>query len=182
MCKGIQGQLEIALLADGVAIDQLYPLDVDRAFKKLEPHLDQIVFWEGGAQSQQFFRDGEVVMGNIWHTRANLLKKEDPKFTWTWAQGMLTPSTWCVPKGNPAGAKVMDFIRSTQAPEGQISLLRAMGNGPVNPAALPLMTDEDKAVSPTTPENAAVQFMVNAEYYGEHEADLQNKFLDFIAA
>ena len=28
--------LEAALMADGVAPDKLYPLDVDRAFKKLE--------------------------------------------------------------------------------------------------------------------------------------------------
>ena len=66
------------LLADGVAPDDLYPLDVDRAFAKLKPLLPDLIFWEGGAQSQQLFRDGEVVMGNIWHTRANLLAQGEP--------------------------------------------------------------------------------------------------------
>ena len=134
MCKWIEGQLEGVLLADGVAPDQMYPLDVDRAFKKLKPHLDNIIFWGGGAQSQQLFRDGEVVMGNIWHTRANLLKKESAgKFDWTWNQNLMFASAWCVPKGNPAGKKVFDFINTSLDPAPQISLLRAMGNGPHQP-------------------------------------------------
>src|SRR3954468_18858300 len=46
--------LEIALIADGVPADKLYPLDVDRAFKKLEqikPNLR--LWWSSGAQSVQ---------------------------------------------------------------------------------------------------------------------------------
>ena len=40
--KAIAPELEFALLADGVPIDQLYPLDLDRAFKKMReirPHI-----------------------------------------------------------------------------------------------------------------------------------------------
>jgi putative spermidine/putrescine transport system substrate-binding protein len=183
MCKWIQGQLEGVLLADGVEPDKMYPLDVDRAFKKLQPHLDNIIFWESGAQSQQLFRDGEVVMGNIWHTRANLLKRESHgTFDWTWNQNLLFASAWCVPKGNPAGKKVFDFINSSLDPEGQISLLRAMGNGPTNPKALELMTAEDKAVYALAPENSKSQLKIDAAYYTDREADLQNKFLDLISA
>ncbi len=39
-------------MADGVAPDALYPLDVDRAFRKLEqikPHI--AVWWTSGGQS-----------------------------------------------------------------------------------------------------------------------------------
>ncbi len=181
MCKWIQGQLESVLLADGVKPDEMYPLDVDRAFKKLEPLLPEIIFWESGAQSQQLFRDGEVVMGNIWHTRANLLRKENPDLTWTWNENLLFSSAWSVPKGNPAGKKVYDFINSSLRPEGQIVLLRLMGNGPSNPKALDMMTEEDKAVYPLAPENAKTGLRVMAEYYAENEAELQNRFLDFIS-
>lgn len=43
------GVLELALLADGVAPDKLYPLDLDRAFKKLDTIKKDIVWWGGGA-------------------------------------------------------------------------------------------------------------------------------------
>ncbi|QKC92035.1 MULTISPECIES: ABC transporter substrate-binding protein [unclassified Mesorhizobium] len=181
MCKWIQGQLEAVLLADGVKPQDIYPLDVDRAFKKLEPLLPNLIFWESGAQSQQLFRDGEVVMGNIWHTRANLLRKENPDYTWTWNQNLMFASAWSVPKGNPAGKKVFDFINSSMDPEGQVTLLRLMGNGPSNPKALALMTDEDKAVYSLAPENAKTGLAVSAQYYADNEAELQNKFLDFIS-
>jgi putative spermidine/putrescine transport system substrate-binding protein len=181
MCKWIQGQLEMVLLADGVAPADLYPLDVDRAFAKLEPHLDQIIFWEGGAQSQQLFRDGEVVMGNIWHTRAKLLIQENADYAITWNQNALQISAWSVPRGNPSGKKVFEFINSALDPEPQITLLRLMGNGPTNPAAEAMMTDEDRVFNPTSPANKQNQVLVNPSWYAEHEAETQNKFLDLIS-
>src|SRR5262249_1097942 len=52
--------LIFALLADGVPREKLYPLDLDRAFRKLDeikPHIK--VWWREGNQSQQLLRDGE---------------------------------------------------------------------------------------------------------------------------
>lgn len=66
-----------ALLADGVAKEELYPLDVDRAFAKLDeikPHIN--VWWTTGDQSQQIFRDEEVVMGLLWDGRASGLREQ----------------------------------------------------------------------------------------------------------
>jgi putative spermidine/putrescine transport system substrate-binding protein len=50
--------LEFALLADGVPMDQLYPIDMDRAFRKLDeirPHIT--VWWSTGAQPAQLLTD-----------------------------------------------------------------------------------------------------------------------------
>ncbi len=48
-----RGNLEIALLADGVDPAKLYPLDVDRAFKKLATLKPSIgIWWNSGAQSR----------------------------------------------------------------------------------------------------------------------------------
>ena len=43
--------LEIALLADGVAPDKLYPLDADRALKKLDTIKPDTIFWSTNSQS-----------------------------------------------------------------------------------------------------------------------------------
>ena len=181
MCKYIQGQLETVLLADGVPAEKLYPLDVDRAFRKLKPLLPEIIFWDGGAQSQQLFRDGEVVMGNIWHTRANLLRKEDQRFNWTWSQNVFFASAWSVPKGNPAGKKVFEFINSSLDPASQLTLFRLMGNGPSNPKTLSLMTPQELALNPTSPMNTRTRIPINPAYYAQNESDLQNRYLDFIS-
>ena len=68
--------LIFALLADGVPLERIYPLDIDRAFKKLDqikPHIK--VWWREGTQSQQLIRDGEVDMMSIWNARATELKQ-----------------------------------------------------------------------------------------------------------
>ncbi len=66
--------LNAALLADGVPADKVYPMDIDRAFKKLDqikPHIK--VWWTQGNQSQQLIRDGEIDMMAIWNARASEL-------------------------------------------------------------------------------------------------------------
>ena len=65
---------QFALVADGVPPDKVFPLDVDRAFKKLDqikPHIK--VWWTQGNQSQQLLRDGEVDMMVMWNARASEL-------------------------------------------------------------------------------------------------------------
>ena len=65
-----QGMLELALLADGVAPSKLYPLDVERALKKISAIKDDVaVWWTTGAQSAQVLKDGEVDMIAIWGSR-----------------------------------------------------------------------------------------------------------------
>src|SRR5204863_314594 len=68
---------QFALVADGVAPDKVFPLDVDRAFKKLDqikPHIK--VWWTQGNQSQQLLRDGEVDMMVMWNARASELAQQ----------------------------------------------------------------------------------------------------------
>ena len=76
MYKWLAGSLEAVLLGDGVDPAHLYPLDVKRAFALIKANKDQFLLWGGGAASQQLFRDGEVVMGILWNTRASVLDRE----------------------------------------------------------------------------------------------------------
>lgn len=183
--KWMTGVLESALLADGVAPADLYPLDVDRALAKIEelkPHI--VSFWASGAESQQLLRDGEAVMGNIWHTRANLTKRDtEGDVDWTFDQGLVAPSGWTVIKGNPAGVKsAMEFIELSQTPEFQVTLLNELGNGPANPAAHALVSDDMKAVDASSKENLARQVALQAEWYADHYGSALDRYLALVAS
>src|SRR5690606_373819 len=53
--------LPVALLADGVPMDKLFPLDIDRAFRSLEKIRDHVsVWWTAGSQPPQLLQDKEV--------------------------------------------------------------------------------------------------------------------------
>jgi putative spermidine/putrescine transport system substrate-binding protein len=168
MSKMAGGQLEAALLADGVAPDKLFPLDVDRAIAKIKSIKDKIIFWNSGSESLQLFRDHEVVMGNIWNTRAFLLLNDmKGDFEWTWNQGILNASAWNIPKGNPAGAAMANrFVAATQDPEQQIALFKLMGYGPANPAAAALVPADLKHLNPMDDEALTLQIPSNAEWCG----------------
>ncbi|SKA30679.1 putative spermidine/putrescine transport system substrate-binding protein [Enhydrobacter aerosaccus] len=183
MRKDSQAMLELALMADGVPADKLYPLDVPRALKKIAAIKKDLLFWSTGAESQTMLREGEVVMGWLWHTRGVLLQKDtNKKITFSFDGGLLQPGLWVVPKGNPAGKQAMVGIASAQAPEGQVKLLAAMGNGPANPAAAPLVPAELNAINPAAPENVKVQAKIDADWYEKNYAKARQDFLDMIAS
>lgn len=180
--KHIDGQLEGALLADGVAVADLYPLDVDRALEKIKEIKEHTIFWGSGAESQQLFRDREVVMGNMFSTRSAVLRQEtDGGVDYHYNQGIVWPGAWIVMKGNPAGKDVFRFIASTQEPEAQIILFELLGNGPVNPEASALVPDEMKPYDPSSPENYAKQIPADAEWYAENSATVLNRYIEAIS-
>ncbi len=182
MYKWLVGALEAVLLGAGVEPDKLFPLDVKRAFALIKDHKDQFVLWGGGAASQQLFRDGEVVMGNLWSTRASVLDREsNGKLTWTWDQGVVAPGVLPVLVKNPAGPAVFDLLASMQAPERQIELLKILGNGPANPAAGALLTPELKKIDCGYEPNYQRQMPINTAWYAENYDRVQNDFLDLMA-
>ena len=72
--KAPKRTLYLALIADGVAPDQIYetlstPEGVDRAFKKLDTIKKDVVWWEAGAQPVQLLADGEVTMATGYNGR-----------------------------------------------------------------------------------------------------------------
>jgi putative spermidine/putrescine transport system substrate-binding protein len=183
MRKDSQAMLELCLIADGVPLDKLYPLDTKRAFAKLATIKSEVLYWNSGAESQSLMRDGECVMGLLWHTRANVLKTETKgRIAYSFKDGLLQPGLWVVPKGNPAGAEAFRAIASMQQPEGQVKLLAAMGNGPSNPAAQSLVPPELRSMNPADPANVAIQAKINAAWYIENHSKTFQTYLDFISS
>jgi putative spermidine/putrescine transport system substrate-binding protein len=167
--KQPNGMLEACMMAAGRDKDSVYPIDIDLAVGKLKEIKEYVIAWGSGSQSQELFRTGEVVMGNIWHTRANLLNQEtNGDVTWTWSQGIVTAGMWNVPNNNPAGTEnAMKFIASSQDPDQQLVLFNAMGNGPANPAAAAKVPADKKYIDPGQPENLAQQVLQNGPWYQE---------------
>ncbi len=90
MQKIATNNLEWALEADGVPIDQVYkvlatPGGVDRAFAKLETIKKDIVWWQAGAQPPQLLASHEVVMTTAWNGRIqNPIDHEHAPFKIVW--------------------------------------------------------------------------------------------------
>jgi putative spermidine/putrescine transport system substrate-binding protein len=184
MWKWMNGAVEGALLADGVPMDEIYPLDMDRALEKILSIEDHVIYWGSGAESQTMFLDEEVVMGNIWQTRSTVIERDTGgRVTWSWDQAIAYPAGWVIPAGNPAGAEYANrWIATMQDPALQIAVMECYGQGPSNPAALDLMTPEQRRLHPAAPENYEVQLIADSEYWAANYDDILNEFLDNISA
>jgi putative spermidine/putrescine transport system substrate-binding protein len=168
--RQMHGALEAALLADGVPRDRLYPLDLPRAFRKIEEIKEHLVFWSSGMASQALFLEEDIVMGSLWHTRAALLEEDTHgRVGWTWKDGLLAAGSWIVPKGNPAGRDpAMRWIASMQEPARQIAMMDCAGQGPANPASIPLLDAAQRRLHPGAPDNRAQQVVMDDAYFASH--------------
>jgi len=180
----VEGQLEGALLADGVDPKSLYPLNVERALAKIKSIKEHVIFWKTGAESEDLFRRGEVVAGNLWSSRVNVLRKEtNGRIGWNWEGAILAPAVWVIPKGNPAGKEAaMRLIAALQDPEGQAAYFKSYGAYPANPAAASLAPADLRPLDGSQPQHVAVQVPFNVEWYGRHTAEVQAKYLEMMSS
>lgn len=176
--------LEAALLADGVTPDKMYPLDVDRAFKKLEeikPHVT--VWWTSGAQSAQLLADGEVDMEMAWNGRVTAVAKEGLPIGYTFNEGFLQYTSLCILKGAPNLETAVKFINAAMAPDIQANFPAYIDYGPGNPEAYKTgkISPERAAEMPSSPENAAKQLLVSDEWWSSPAGEeAQKRWASFI--
>ncbi len=175
--------LEAAQMSLGRAPASLYPLDVAACLKRVGEIRRSSVYWASGSESEQFMRTGEAVMGQIWHTRAKVLEQEtNGRIKAVWNQGILQPGIFVIPRGNPGGELAQRWLASMLAkPEPQVQLLGFLGNGPTNPKAAALVPAELKRFNPTEPANAAVQVVVNGEWWGDNYQNANAEMMDTIS-
>ncbi|RCL27000.1 ABC transporter substrate-binding protein [Pseudomonas sp. AFG_SD02_1510_Pfu_092] len=126
------GVLELALLADGVAPDKLYPLDLDRAFKKLDTIKQDIVWWGGGAQSQQLLASGEASLGQFWNGRVYALQQDGAPVGVSWKQNLVMADFLVIPKGAKNKEAAMKFLANASSAEGQAEFANKTAYAPVN--------------------------------------------------
>ena len=95
------GSLEIALLADGVPADKLYPLDVDRALKSLDKIKRQVIWYDTNQQITQLMVSNQFAVGIAPDGRAMAAIGQAAPFAIEPNQSILTWSAFVVPKGAP---------------------------------------------------------------------------------
>jgi len=175
--------LAIALLADGVAPDKLYPLDLDRAFAKLDKiKPDVAVWWKSGDQSQQMFRSGEAVAGVLWSGRAFMLKNEGQPLQMVVPGSLRTNGYFIMVKDAPhksEALKLMDYFMTR--PEAHLAFRRQNFNDTMNKAAIDLLTDEERASALTAPENWNAMVQSDYEWIAQNRQMITERWKNWIA-
>jgi putative spermidine/putrescine transport system substrate-binding protein len=170
-------QLEVALLGDGVAPADLYPLDIDRAIAKLDTIKDDIIFYESLSQSSEQMIAQSVVMSNAVSQRALVASDNGAPFLPVWNQAVLAWECYGIPKGSPNKDAAVELLKYMARPEAQarVAGLLGMGSTAKDPAPVPDLTANQKLWLPSA-ENTRDAVTVDPQWWADHYAEAVERF------
>jgi len=159
---------EAALLADGVPMDKLYPIDIPRAAKKLKELAPHIVWWKNPNQPGQLLATGEVTMAMAPTNRIQTLIDQKAPLKIVWNESQWTFDIWYILKGASNAAAASRFFAFASEPEQQAKFAEVSAMAPVNPRAIPLVKPETAKTLPTYPENFGKMYKKNEAWWEEN--------------
>jgi putative spermidine/putrescine transport system substrate-binding protein len=175
--------LEQALLADGVPLDKLYPLDLERAFRSLDrikPHIT--VWWTSGAQAMQLLQSGEVDMISTWNGRSQAAIDGGAPVTIVWNQGLYSIEGWGIPRGTPRAEQAKAFVRFCGDARRQSEFTDQLAYGPTNLKAYEHIAAQRAAVLPTAAENIKRMRLPSPEWWTQHREKASERFNAWLLA
>lgn len=162
-------ELEFALLADGVQMADLYPLDIDRAFTSLDRIRKSVVkWWNTGALSAQLMERKEAMLGGAWNGRIQPLIDGGAPLAIEWNQSKRQLQSWAIVKGSPNKKNATKFIDFALQPNIQAKVAKHLSYGPTNKKTLDVITPEVSRMLPNSPEHYTHSFDRNDTWWAEN--------------
>ena len=185
--------LEFALMADGVPLDQVYrtldtPEGQDRAFRKLDTIKDEVVWWEAGAQPPQLLADGEVIMSTAYNGRIfNAQVLENQPFVIVWDGQALDTGYLAIVAGTERYEEAMQFVKFANRPGSIANISKYISYGPVRLSARALVDrhlETGTAMQPhmpTSPDNMKRALSLDWRWWSENRDDMYERFSAWLA-
>lgn len=179
--KAISPNLEFALLAAGVPVEDLYPIDVPRAFdmlRQIRPHV--IRFFDTGALGASLLADQTAVLGALWTNRVESLRQSGAPVAVEWNQAMRITEYSGIMKGSPNYDNALRLIDFSTSPQAQALSLPRIGLSPANIKAFDFISPEIAATLPTSPTHVGLGFEQNAAWWLENRAEIAGLWEEFL--
>ena len=175
----------VALLADGVSRDKLFPLDVDRCLKvwdRVAPSIE--VWYQSGSQMQQAMVDNTVAYCFCWDGRVQQARKANPNWTYVYEGGETHNSFIGIVKGTKNLDMALAFLQFTTDPRRQAVFVEKIGYSAPNPKAADYLPEALKPYLSTAPENRAKLLVLTPEeneIVAKETAEIENRWTAWIS-
>jgi putative spermidine/putrescine transport system substrate-binding protein len=171
--------MEIALLADGVPPDKLYPLDVDRAFKALDRIKPYISNWvEQTPQTVTLVETGQVDFSYTYSTRVKAAQDANKPIDFSFKQNIVGLEYLVVLKNAPNKASAMKFVQFAMRPDRQAALMEYLINTPASRSALTMLKPETRKW--LSDPNSKMNVVSNDAWWADHYDDLTLRFKEWV--
>jgi putative spermidine/putrescine transport system substrate-binding protein len=177
--------IEAALMADGISPDKVYPIDLDRAFRKLREIRPYItIFWKNGAHIAQLIKDGELDVTASFNGRSEEAIAAGAHHAFTFNQGLLIPTCFTIPKAGKNRDIAMKLLgEAIKAPYEAAFIRDYSSYGMANQKAytLGIIPDDVMKNLPTAPRNAALMGLQDGEWWAKHGEEAEERWSNFKA-
>jgi len=190
------GLIEMTLIADGVAIRNVYKVmstdaGIDQAFKLLDKIKDDVVFWSGGKEPLALVKSGKVSMSLAYSGRVgSAVLNASEKFVTLW-DGQVLDAEWLViVKGAPNLAEAKKFLVHASAPAQQAGQARYINYGPMRASAFDIIRSGEPWFHngknilehmPNRPEVMARSIVANPEWWADYGAAIEERYIAWMA-
>ncbi len=178
------GTLEIALLADGVAPDALYPIDIDRAITSLGRIAEAVGdrWWTRGVEPAGWVAADRAVLGVAWHHRVLAAQLDGRAVDFGWNQGILVTDCWLAPMDSTEPEATADLLAWTLSAESQAAFARETRMGPINPGAFAFIEPWLLDTLPTAEPQATSQIALDGRWWATYGDDAESAMAEWLAA
>jgi putative spermidine/putrescine transport system substrate-binding protein len=186
MRRNPRGNLELALIADGVAPDEVYDVlsteqGLQRAFNKLRSIAPSIVWWEDAGAPSQLLEKEKVAMTTGFNGRLQRsIENKGKPFEIIWDGQTMDYELWTIVKGSPHKEAAMDFIKFASQPLRQAAQANFIYYGPARKSAMGMVQGTLKELLPTAEDNMQTAVRINHDWWAENQKELNKRFDRFV--
>ena len=191
-----RGTLEIALMADGVAPDEVYrtlatPEGVDRAFRKLDQLKPYIVWWNTSAEAVQIIDGGAVLMTSAPDDEVVTADQASHRnFGTQWAQSLGIRVDWGVPRATTPERRVLaqqllgflaDPVHQPDPPATHPAMPSTQATGEKPPSGQPATPAPEAAKdAPGSDGHRRATLMMDDAFWSDHLVALRQRLDSWI--
>jgi putative spermidine/putrescine transport system substrate-binding protein len=185
--RGVRTNLEIALMADGVAPGDVYsvlrtPDGVERAFRKLDQLKPYVVWWETPAQAVQILGSGQVLMTSAPNGVISVANRvQNRHFGIQWNGSLDTVDSWAILKGTPNLDAAYRFLAFAGDPVREAQLFALIPYPGLAKGATDNLPQDLAALSPASSANTANALKIDDQFWRDNLDKLSQRFNAWLA-
>lgn len=172
------GILEAALVADGVDPSELYPMDLDRAFAKLDTIKDDLLLAPSFGALEEYMVGGQADMTITVTARSNEIRDGGVDLVPVWDYTTASITTHYIVKNSPNADIAQELIRFIAEPEQQIKWAELSGLAParddIDPADIGY-TETQAMFNAFAPDRGDVVFQ-DLDWFAEHADEVVERW------
>lgn len=180
------GNLEWAMIADGVPPDEVYEAlssdaGLERAFEVLDRIKPFVEWWRTGQEAIRFLETDRVAMTSVYSGRVAVAAERGEPLALLWDHQLWYYDVWGIPKHGRNPELAREFVRFATSTESLAAQARYIPYGPLRASSMALLEPRQQEQLPTSSEHLATAIQLDAGWWSENLDHIGPRFERWVA-